>query len=215
MDLQDYSATAKIGKDQFGDDVNTISGQSAISYHAKQPGISGQIAGLTVVVTDHYGNPRESTNKIMDDFRETIRAQDPSDDNAIVLQVGTKANQSVKMGFTDLRATALGLKGTDGNNIQLTSQLSANTAINAFDNAVSKALDMQTKVGSIQSRLAYTSSNLVTASENTTASKSVIMDADMAAEMTSYTKNNILQQAAQSMLAQANQSSSSALSLLQ
>lgn len=215
LNLTDFSTTSKIGTDQFGDDVNTISGQSAISYHAIEPGIAGQIAGLTVVVTDHYGNPRSSTNKVLDDFRETIRAQDPSEDNAIDLQVGTKANQTVRMGFTDLRATALGLKGVDGNTIQLTSQLAANTAINAFDNAVSKALDMQTKIGAVQSRLAYTSSNIVTANENVTASQSAIADADMAKEMTSFTKNNILQQAAQSMLAQANQSSSSVLSLLQ
>ena len=67
----------------------------------------------------------------------------------------------------------------------------------------------------IQSRLAYTSSNLTTASENVQASESTIRDADMAKEMTEYTKNNVLLQAAQSMLAQANQSSSSVLSLLQ
>ena len=215
LHLSSYSDPTKIGTDQFGDDVHTISGRSAISYHANQPGLKGQIAGLTISVTDHYGNPRRSTNKTMDDFNETIRAQDPSEDNAVVLQTGTKANQSIKVGFTDLRATALGLKGMSGNNIQLTTQLSANTAINAFDNAVQKALDMQTKIGAIQSRLEYTSSNIVTANENVTASKSVIVDADMAKEMTSFTKNNILQQAAQSMLAQANQSSSSVLSMLQ
>ena len=61
----------------------------------------------------------------------------------------------------------------------------------------------------------YTSSNLTTASENVQASESTIRDADMAKEMTNYTKNNVLLQAAQSMLAQANQSSSNVLSLLQ
>lgn len=61
----------------------------------------------------------------------------------------------------------------------------------------------------------YTNANIVTASENVTASQSTISDADMAKEMTSFTKNNIITQAAQSMLAQANQSSSSVLSLLQ
>lgn len=215
MNLTDYSTTSKIGTDQFGDDVYTISGQSAISYHAKQPGLDGQISGLTISVADKEGEPRRSTNKTLNDFNETIRAQDPSDDNALVFQTGTKANQSVKIGFTDMRATALGLKSVDGDAIQLTTQLSANTAINALDNAMSKALDMQTKIGSVQNRLGYTEANLVTASENVLASKSTISDADMAKEMTSYTKNNILSQAAQAMLAQANQSSSSVLSLLQ
>ena len=90
-----------------------------------------------------------------------------------------------------------------------------NAAINVLDNAVQKALDQQTTIGSVQSRLSYTASNLTTASENVQASESTIRDADIAKEMTEYTKNNVLLQAAQSMLAQANQSSSSVLSLLQ
>jgi len=215
LDIPDYSNTSLIGKDQFGQNVYTIDGRSAISYHATNPGLEGQISGLTICVMDSQGNPKGSTNAIINNFNETIRAQDPSDDNALVFQTGTKANQSMKVGFTDLRASALGLKSIDGNTIKLTTQLGANTAINALDNAVSKALDMQTKIGSVQSRLSYTSANIVTASENTTASKSTISDADMAKEMTSYTKNNVLTQAAQAMLAQANQSSSSVLSLLQ
>lgn len=215
IDIPHYSNDSKIGKDQFGEDVYTIDGRSAISYHAKNPGLDGQVSGLTICVMDSKGNPKGSTNAIINNFTETIRAQDPSEDNALVFQVGTKANQSVKVGFTDMRATALGLKSSAGNTIQLTTQVAANAAINAFDNAVTKALDMQTKLGSIQNRLGYTEANLTTASENVTASKSTISDADMAKAMTSYTKNNVLSQAAQAMLAQANQSSSSVLSLLQ
>ena len=78
-----------------------------------------------------------------------------------------------------------------------------------------KALNQQTTVGAMQSRLEYTTSNLTVASENTQSSESVIRDANMAKEMTEYTKNNVITQAAQSMLAQANQSSSQVLSLLQ
>ena len=215
IDIVNYSHESKIGTDQFGEEVFTADGRSAISYHAKQSGLDGQIAGLTICVMDSKGNPKTSTNAIMDNFDETIRAQNESPDNALVLQTGTKANQSIKVGFTDMRATALGLKSSLGNTIQLTTQVGANAAINAFENAVTKALDMQTKIGAIQSRLQYTSSNIVTASENTQASQSTIMDADMAKEMTAYTRDNILQQTAQSMLAQANQSSSSVLSLLQ
>ena len=215
IEIIKYSDSSKIGTDRLGEDVYTADGLSAISYHAKKPGLDGQISGLTISVVDPDGNPRTSANATINNFHETIRAQNPSEDNALVFQTGTKANQSVKVGFTDLRATALGLKSSEGNTIQLTTQKAANAAINAFDNAVSKALDMQTKIGSIQNRLSYTEANLTTASENVTASKSTIADADMAKEMTSYTKNNIITQAAQSMLAQANQSSSSVLSLLQ
>ena len=74
---------------------------------------------------------------------------------------------------------------------------------------------MHTTVGSLQSRLEYTESNLTVASENTQSSDSVIRDADMAKEMTAYTKNNVITQAAQAMLSQANQNSSQVLSLLQ
>lgn len=84
-----------------------------------------------------------------------------------------------------------------------------------MDLALQKTLDMQTTVGSLQSRLEYTESNLTVASENTQSSDSVIRDADMAKEMTAYTKNNVITQAAQAMLSQANQNSSQVLSLLQ
>ncbi len=76
-------------------------------------------------------------------------------------------------------------------------------------------LDQQTVLGAAQARLQFTSSNIITASENTQGAESTIRDADMAKAMTDYTKSNILTQTAQAMLAQANQSSSGVLSLLQ
>lgn len=215
LDIADSSYNSLIGVGANGEDVHTADGRNAISYHAKTPGLDGQIAGLTIRVEDAYGNPRVSVNTIMDNFQETIRAQDPSKDNAMTFQIGTKANQSIRLGFTDMRSYALGLSSKDGKAIDLTSQVSANAAINAFDNAVEKVLAQQTTLGAVTSRMDYTNANIVTANENVTASKSTISDADMAKEMTSFTKNNILTQAAQSMLAQANQSSSSVLSLLQ
>ena len=77
-----------------------------------------------------------------------------------------------------------------------------------------KATDEAVNIGAVQNRLQYTSNNLIVASENVQASESTIRDADMAKEMTAYTKNNVLTQAAQAMLAQANQNSSTVLSLL-
>jgi flagellin len=204
-----------IGSDVAGDTVSTANGENAITIHAAGTGVTNQVSGLTFSVTNTKGQVQKSANAVLDAFTETIRAQNKSDDRAIVLQVGTKANQSIKVGLTDMRAEALGLQASSGATINIGTQEKANAAINVLDNAVQKALDQQTTIGSVQSRLNYTSSNLTTASENVQASESTIRDADMAKEMTEYTKNNVLMQAAQSMLAQANQSSSSVLSLLQ
>ena len=198
-----------------GIDVTTASGENGISITADASGIGGQISGLNISITDSKGNVKKSANAALDAFSETIRAQNKSEDNAISLQVGASANQSIKVGLTDMRAEALGLKGADGTTLNISTQGKANAAINVLDNAIAKALDQQTTIGSVESRLEYTSSNLTTASENVQASESTIRDADMAKEMTNYTKNNVLLQAAQSMLAQANQSSSNVLSLLQ
>ena len=204
-----------IGKDIAGDSVSTADGGNALTITAAKAGVTSQISGITFSVTNTKGQVQKSANAVLDNFTESIRAQNDSSDNAISLQVGTKANQSIRVGLTDMRAEALGLQSSTGKTIQIGTQQQANAAINVLDNAVQKALDQQTTIGSVESRLAYTSSNLTTASENVQASESTIRDADMAKEMTEYTKNNVLLQAAQSMLAQANQSSSSVLSLLQ
>ena len=208
-------SSATVGIDANGDKVTTASGEKGMSITANTEGIGGQISGLNISISDSKGNVKKSANAALDAFSETIRAQNKSDDNAISLQVGASANQSIKVGLTDMRAEALGLKGADGTTLNISTQGKANAAINVLDNAIQKALDQQTTIGSVESRLEYTSSNLTTASENVQASESTIRDADMAKEMTNYTKNNVLLQAAQSMLAQANQSSSNVLSLLQ
>lgn len=218
MSMQNTMPTAdrsKIGVDQFGNEVYTPDRKEAITYVSKIPGIEGQISGLTICVSDKDGNLRKSANAVLDNFYESIRAQNPSPDNAVVLQSGTKANEAIKIGFTDMRSVALGLRTPAGKTLNVSTQANANAAINVVDTALQKVLDQQTKVGAVESRLDYTSSNIVVAAENTQSSMSVIRDADMASEMTAYTKNNVLLQASQSMLAQANQSSSSVLSLLQ
>ena len=214
-DLAEGNDTSVIGKDASGDTVYTASGDSALTITAAKTGVENQISGITFSVSDTKGQIKKSANALLDGFSETIRAQDDSKDNAITLQVGTKSNQAIKVGLTDMRAEALGLQAKNGTTINIGTKANANAAINVLDSAVQKALDQQTTIGAVQSRLDYTSSNLTTASENVQSSESTIRDANMAKEMTEYTKNNVLMQAAQSMLAQANQSSSSVLSLLQ
>ena len=189
--------------------------QPAVTYRASNAGVDGQISGLTICVTDKNGNINKSANAILDNFEESIRAENNTPDNAIVLQTGTKANQAIKVGLSDMRAYSLGLKAKNGTTLNISTQKFANAAINVLDMALQKCLNQQTTIGAVESRLEYTSANITIASENTQSSMSTIQDADMAVEMTAYTKNNVLLQAAQSMLAQANQNSSSVLSLLQ
>ena len=212
--LEIRNAGSVIGTSASNSTVYTADGATALTISAKISGIDGQIAGFTISITDKDGNVKKSANAALDAFNESLRAQNTSQDNAITLQVGTKANQSIKVGLTDMRSEALGLKGSDGTKLNISTQTKANAAINVLDNAVQKALDQQTTIGAVESRLEYTSSNLTTAAENVQSSESTIRDADMAKEMTEYTKNNVLLQAAQSMLSQANQNSSSVLSLL-
>ena len=207
--------TNLVGYDRMGEPVPTVGGNKAMVFTAGNPGIDGQISGLTINVVNHDGTPNRTANSVLNNFEEMIRAEDPSPDNALVFQIGTKSNQTVKIGFSDMRATALGLKAKDGSTLNIGTQKNANAAISVLDLAMQKALNQQTTVGSMQSRLEYTASNLTTASENTQSAESVIRDANMAKEMTEYTKNNVVTQAAQSMLAQANQNSSQVLSLLQ
>lgn len=99
--------------------------------------------------------------------------------------------------------------------VSVTTQKKANVAIRVIDGAIDYALNESVRMGAYLARLEYTDANVTTMDENVQAAESTIRDADMAKEMTEYTKNNVLLQASQSMLAQANQNSSSVLSLLQ
>ena len=213
--VSDVGASSVIGTNVAGDTVYTASGESAISLYAAGTGVGKSVGGITFSITDTQGNINKSANAVLDAFTEMVRAQDNSQDNSMNFQIGTRANQAIRVGMTDMRAQALGLQGSDGATLNISTRDKANAAINVLDNAISKALDQQTTIGAVQSRLNYTSQNLTTASENVQASESTIRDADMAKAMTNYTKNNVLMQAAQAMLAQANQSSSGVLSLLQ
>lgn len=145
----------------------------------------------------------------------TVKWPDFQKGEGLKFQVGTKANQVINSAFGSISAEGLGLKADNGSTLSVGTRVKAKQAITILDNAIEKVLDQQTNIGAIESRLEYTRANLTTASENTVSAESVIRDANMAKEMTEYTKNNVLLQAAQSMLAQANQNSSGVLSLLQ
>lgn len=213
-------ADSKIGVNGQSVQQYSANGENVISFVAGTAGVTAGISGFTISVSDVNGNVRKSINDKLNNWSESVRGENDSNENSLNLQIGTKSNQSINVGISDMRAMALGLQGADdltgtAKNIDVTTVKGANAAINVVDNAIQRALNEQTKLGAVQSRLSYTSDNLTTSSENVQAAESTIRDVDMAKEMTNFTKNNILLQASQSMLAQANQSTQGVLSLLQ
>ena len=130
----------------------------------------------------------------------------------IELQIGANEGQTMSFTLDDMSADALGV---GGNNVDLSTQESAKTATTTIDAAIKKVSAARGRMGAVQNRLEHTINNLDTASENLQTAESRIRDTDMAEEMVNYSKNSILAQAGQSMLAQANQANQGVLTLLQ
>ena len=130
------------------------------------------------------------------------------------LHVGADADMTNKINvdIESMSAAGLGIKGL---NVEDATGKSATYAIDAIADAISKVSEQRSALGAVQNRLEHTISNVDNVVENTTTAESRIRDTDMAEEMVNYSKNNILAQAGQSMLAQANQSNQGVLSLLQ
>ena len=128
------------------------------------------------------------------------------------LQVGALKNQKISIKITTMNAKGIGI--TTSNNV-VTTFTKAGSAMTVFQHAISKVSTMRSELGALQNRLEHTVANLDNVAENTQTAESRIRDTDMAEEMVEYSKNNILAQAGQSMLAQANQSTQGVLSLLQ
>ena len=128
------------------------------------------------------------------------------------LHVGADADTTNKISvkIDSMSSAGLGIKG-----IKADTEQDATYAIDAIADAISKVSDQRSSLGAVQNRLEHTINNLDNVVENTTTAESRIRDTDMAKEMVNYSKNNILAQAGQSMLAQANQSNQGVLSLLQ
>lgn len=126
------------------------------------------------------------------------------------LQVGAVSGENMQIDISSMTATSLGV-----NALTVSTHAVASSAMAKITEAIKTVSAARSKLGAKQNRLEYTINNLENYSENLTSAESQIRDTNMATEMTNYTKNNILQQAAQSMLAQANQSTQGVLSLLQ
>ena len=136
-----------------------------------------------------------------------------SQGNSVTSQIGANSGQTMEIGINDMRSEALGIK-TNGVTIDVSDKHTANAAVSRIQNALEKVSAQRSKLGAFQNRLEHTINNLGTSSENLTSAESRIRDVDMASEMSEYSKNNILSQAAQAMLAQANQQPQQVLQLL-
>ncbi|CAM4131737.1 flagellin N-terminal helical domain-containing protein [Lederbergia lenta] len=129
---------------------------------------------------------------------------------AFTFQIGANTTQTLEVTFADMQSAALGIDAIDLG----TDSATSTAAIKTIDDAIKLVSDERAQMGAKQNRLEHTINNLGTASENLTAAESRIRDVDMAKEIMEQTKNSILSQAAQAMLAQANQAPQGVLQLL-
>jgi flagellin len=129
------------------------------------------------------------------------------------LQVGALSGQAISISIGSMSASALHL-GAAASGLSVSSFATAGATMSKVQAAIDSVSTQRATLGAVQNRLEHTIANLDTTSENTSAAESRIRDTDMASEMVTYSKNNILAQAGQSMLAQANQSTQGVLSLL-
>ena len=127
----------------------------------------------------------------------------------MTFQIGPTAGETIRVNSSAMDATTLGVKS-----LKVNYQTQANSALSAINTAINTVSTYRAHLGASQNRLEHTINNLKVTSENITAAESRIRDTDMADEITAFTKNNVLLQAAQSMLSQSNAVPQNVLSLL-
>lgn len=187
--------------------VATTAGEMVVT--ATGAGTSGQINGLSFEVNSAAGVRKEAASNTLSNFATSTEAKDARADGSGDFQIGANQGQTLNLSFEDMRASTLGVR-----NLQVSTKGQAGTAISVLDEAIQKVSKERSKLGANQNRLEHTINNLNTSSENLTAAESRIRDVDMAKEMMEQTKNSILSQAAQAMLAQSNQMPQGVLQLL-
>ena len=133
--------------------------------------------------------------------------------SGVNLQVGAESGQVINLKIKSMGVSGLGLS-VNGYKLNVNTESAAGAAISAIKKALTSVSEQRASLGAVQNRLEHTIKNLDNVVENTTAAESQIRDTDMASEMVKFSNNNILAQAGQSMLAQANQSNQGVLSIL-
>ena len=191
-----------------------ITADKAYEYMAKELALANNVGANKTQISINVAN-----NKELIKGKDTVqfvfnRAEATTkEDLNFSLHVGADADMTNKISvkIASLDTTGLGIAGL---NVKDKTGISATYAIDSIADAIAKVSAQRSSLGAIQNRLEHTIKNLDNIVENTTAAESQIRDTDMAEEMVKYSKNNILQQAGQSMLAQANQANQGVLSLL-
>ncbi|MFD1173646.1 flagellin N-terminal helical domain-containing protein [Oceanobacillus picturae] len=183
---------------------------AGVTLTAASAGFQGAVNGLTLSVKNSDGEVRTGATNALSSFNETTAAADVRADGEATFQIGANTGQNIQLSVENMSASALGV-----NDLKVGNQGQADVALKVLDEAIGKVSAERSKLGATQNRLDHTINNLGTSAENLTAAESRIRDVDMAKEMMNFTKNNILSQAAQSMLAQAQQQPQGVLQLLQ
>ncbi|OCA96804.1 flagellin [Clostridium beijerinckii] len=194
----------QVAADKGDSIINTTDAVTNTAVAVAQGGANSTlIDGVTIKMAN-------ATTNATDAFTVTVSKSDQS----LTAHIGANEGQTMDISIDDMGARALGIRDANGDDINLSTSDAAETAITTIDNAIKKVSQERSKLGAIQNRLEHTINNLGTSSENLTSAESRIRDVDMAKEMSTYSKNNILSQAAQAMLAQANQQPQQVLQLL-
>jgi len=215
-----FSATLAASADAFSlNGAITITKLGATATYASTDFAIGNPASLTLTFTLGSlvvgGMTIDLTNLTSIAVGETVTIQFKAAEvangisSAVTSQIGANSGQTINIGINDMRASALGIS-----TVKVNSSSNATAAVTQVNRAIELVSAERSKLGAYQNRLEHTVNNLGTASENLSASESRIRDVDMAKEMMEFTKQNILSQAAQAMLAQANQQPQGVLQLL-
>ena len=192
-----------------GVDISNVADDAGlVSAIIKQAG--DKIEGATVSVSA-AGTDKLLISSTAKGANSTVNVEDGAKNEGFeaTFQVGANSNQTISISIGDMRAEALGVKAVD-----LTTAEGSQKATATIQAAIEKVSTERAGLGAVQNRLEYTISNLDNTTENLTSAESTLRDVDMAKEMMTFSKNNILNQAAQAMLAQANQQPQNVLSLL-
>ena len=193
-------------------DSSVISAAHAVDLMAKELTAANNIGATKTAATAEKAADYTSKDGVTFDIKKGTA--EVADRLSFSLHVGSDADMTNKItvDIETMNSSYLGIKGL---NVNDDSGIAGTYAIDAISDALQKVSEQRSSLGAVQNRLEHTIDNLDNVVENTTTAESRIRDTDMAEEMVNYSKNNILAQAGQSMLAQANQSNQGVLSLLQ
>ena len=210
--ITDNAGGAADGVDD--NESSIITADKAYEYMAQELALANNVgANKTQISINAKDNKQVIKDKDTVQFVFNRAEATTKEDLNFSLHVGADADMTNKISvkIASLDTTGLGIAGL---NVKDKTGISATYAIDSIADAIAKVSAQRSSLGAIQNRLEHTINNLDNVVENTTAAESQIRDTDMAEEMVKYSKNNILQQAGQSMLAQANQANQGVLSLL-